>query len=220
MVKVHVNGNKYNVATSFKDVKSLEALMECNTVFKELQVVTDIPYELLTMMNETQMFAISHLTGFLDSLDDLEYFCVDVEVVDIQTESYEKFELARQGMVGKLYQQLYKIAKVYYPEEKNTQKLLSIGYKLYVSIAKFLEIYKEMYEKTADDDEIAAGVERLNAFGPFAVAYNLAGRDLLKLNEILAQPLLSVYTALHFNFIEAQYMTALHEIRYPTKLKS
>jgi hypothetical protein len=219
MVKIKINNTKYKVPTSFKEVIDFDKLMVCETVLDELKTLTTIPADILSQLNEEQQFAIANLTSFLDDINDLEDFVTGVtDIVDVEIETYEKLELAKMAMKGKMYQQLYKVAKVYYPKETDNKKLLSIGYHLYIQIATFLEHYKDMYEGELDNDEIMAGVHQLIGFGAFGTAFVLAGRDLLKLRSILDQPALDVYTALHYSFRENKYQMSLHEIRYP-KLK-
>lgn len=197
------------MASRWSDV-DVEKLLTCQTFKDEIKALTDIPHELVDKWPDVQLFPIFTAMSFLTDLDLYPVY----EAIVIEKEPFEQFELCRSAMeAGKTYVRAIAAAKVYYPEEKNAEKLLGYGVHIIDQVHQFLKFYEEMFKHEPDGDAEIAGIEKLAQFGSWGRAYILAGRDLLKTRELFKLPAIEVYTALLYNFRESKYQKALHEIQ-------
>lgn len=210
---IKVNGTEYNVTTSWDEV-DVDRILTCDTFRDELKALTTIPHDLIDNTEDLNLFPIYTLVGFIDDLD----YIPQMEVVDVAVGTYNDFEMAKRELrEGKPYQKFIKVARVYYPEQKNAYLLLCLGANLVDKISTFLSNYEEMSKAEPDAEEVAAGVDELSGFGSWGTAYELAQKDITKVNTIFDMRAIEVYTALHYSWKQAQYMKRLHEIRYPKK---
>ena len=69
-----------------------------------------------------------------------------------------------------------------------------------------------MYNDEPDDNEIAAGIAKIQRFGFFATLHALAKGDPLKYNRILRQPAIDIYTTLLLEKTEREYSKELQRI--------
>ena len=213
MVRFKINGVEYEVCNEWHEVDP-DKLMVTETFKEELEALSTIPKELIEKVDDMQLFPFYTVISFLDDLETIQA----LKAVTIEDESYEKMELLKQRVIhGKPYRKCLKAGRVYYPDEKNAVRLISLGASIIAQLEIFLNAYKELGEHEPDNDEIIAGVDTLTAFGAWGTAYSLAGRDVLKLRAVLEMKAITVYEALRYNQRETKYMKRLHEIKYPRK---
>lgn len=213
MVKVKINNVEYSVQTSWDEVDP-DKLMLCENFREELECLSTIPKDIIDRATDEQLFPFYTLTSFIHEIGEMPM----IDTVDISQESYEKLELARERMkIGKEYNKILISARTYYPEEKDTVRLLSHGISIVNQIILFLDKYTEMQGSEHTNDELMAGIESLDAFGSWGTAFVLAGKDILKLRGVLDMKAITVYEALRYNFRESKYIKNLFEIRNPKK---
>lgn len=213
MVRFKINGQQYKASTTWKEVDP-DKLAACNTFKDELKCLTNISHDTIDAVDDMQLFPVYTLISFIDDLDEIPI----LQALDVEDGRYDNFELAKQHLaIGKPYKKLLLVARVYYPEEKDTLKLLGLGASIVQQMLTFLSHYEDMINHKPTEIEKQAGVDHLNAFGTFASAYSLAGKDILKLEQVYALPVLTVYTALDFSFKEHRYQTELYRLKYPKK---
>jgi hypothetical protein len=197
------------MASRWEDV-DVEKLLTCENFKDEIKALTNVPHDLVDRWSDIQLFPLFTAMSFLT---DLELYPV-VEALTIEKEPFEQFELCRSMMeAGKIYVRAIAAAKVYYPEEKSATRLLGYGVHIIGQVHTFLKFYEEMFKAEPEGDAEIAGIEKLAQFGSWGRAYILSGRDLIKTRELFKLPAIEVYTALLYNFREAKYQKALHEIQ-------
>lgn len=213
MVTIKINGENYKVKTQWSEVDH-ELLIKAEGIREELAVLTDIPRETLNLATDLQLFPIYTLVSFIDETDSYPEF----QALDIEEAKYEELEFTKKQIsTGKTYQRVFRAAKVYYPKEKDTVRLLGLGVNIINQISLFLENYKEMVQSEPDAEEVWAGVESLSDFGAWGTAYVLADKNILNLRAVMELPARRVYEALRYNYRESQYMKRLYEIKNKTK---
>lgn len=214
MVTIHLNGQPFEFCTKWEEADP-DKLINAKGFIEELMALSDATRGILNA-DYKQLFPLYTLISFIDEKEEIENVLLDVPVMEIETESYGQMEQCRAILKeGKLYQQLLKIARVYYPNEKDCVQLLSIGANIIVQIDLFLNNYAEMFTAKLDDQEIEAGFERMSAFGSFGTALAMSGKDLIRAGEILKQPAIDVYATLLYSFIENSCQKELIRIRTP-----
>jgi len=73
-----------------------------------------------------------------------------------------------------------------------------------------------MYNDEADYNEIAAGIEKIQAFGWFATLHALAKGDVLKYQPILDKEAIDIYTTLLLEKTEREYSEELQYLNSKT----
>jgi hypothetical protein len=243
MVKIRIGDKKYKFPSQWKEVDLskiidcitprdylnklcniptgiLEQLTE-NQLFSLYQMINFIEDEeslegILLDLSKEVVFSCKYLNSidgrvaYLLKKTGLKYKSL---IKDVSLESYEKFEEAKSKIGQELFKTLYQLCKIYYPDHKKTVHIFSLGADILNQINLFLGHYKEMFNDPPSNDELSAGVEELGVFGTWATVYNLSGRDILKMDDVLAKPAIEVYTALYYSFKERKYMDSLNEIR-------
>lgn len=224
MIKVKINGIEYEVKTEWSEVDCNELAKQHfdgegkprATTFKdELKCLTNIPADLIDKANDTQLFPLYTIFSFIDNMD----LMPSVEALEVSRAPYDDFEVAKDFAKAdvKPYRKFIEVAKVYYPDEKNPVRIIGLGVNIVNQISVFLSAYKDMWEDPPDEDSVRAGIEELGVFGIFGTGYTLAGKDLLKLEQVLKLPTIRVYTALYYNWKEAKYAKRLWDIKNPKK---
>ncbi len=214
MTTVTIGGTSYKVKTAWSEVDPDELLKCKEQTVPELSYLTEIPASILEALADP--LPLLTLTSFLDNPADVVLEAIEFDVPNVDKQAYQKFEKCKMLMrSGKLYTKLFNIARVYYPDEKNSVHLISIGLNILNQIEVFLSGYKEMYEEGLTPEQELAGFARLSSFGPWGTAYTLAGQDPTKTNDILNLPAIEVYTALFFNFLQSKAQKAFIEITRP-----
>lgn len=214
MVKVKINDIYYKIPTSWKEV-DISLIINCDSPKTELSLLSGIPEDLLNRIPGNYLFSLYQLIEFVNDPESIIEILEEVDCVNIEMLPYEKFEQAKAGIDEKLYKTLYNLSMVYYPEEKNSVRQMSLGFKILNQITVFLSHYEEMFKDEPENDEIAAGIDRVQAFGVWGTVYNLAGRDLLKMESVLQLPAINVYTALFYSYRERKFMEAYQKIKTP-----
>ena len=209
MVKIKIRGKRYNCPTKWGEVKDLAGLCTKSTLRDEINFLTGSDLEGIP---DDQVFPLITLTSFLEEFD-----LPTVEAADVNAESYFKMQSARGILTlpGRAYIKLYQLCKLYHPERTETVQILSTGAILLDRITLFLSAYEEMFAYEPEAEEIQAGIEELSGLSAFATVYNLAGKDILKMDAVGESTAAIVYGALFYNFKEAEYQKRLNEIRYP-----
>lgn len=215
MVRVTINSVEYKVKSSWDEVDP-DKLMVCETFKEELECLSDLPKEIIEKATDVQLWPMYTIISFID---DLEVIPV-LEAVEIQDESYENMELLRKRVQqGKPWRKCLKAARVYYPDEKDSVRLIALGDHIINQLNIFLSKYEELNdnEDELSNNQILAGIETLNAFESWGVAFTLAGKDVLKLRSVFEMKAITIYEALRYNHREAKYRKKLFDLENPRK---
>jgi hypothetical protein len=221
MVKIHIGGKPYKLPTKWEEI-DIHLLMGCTTPKEELSILGNIPPREINQLTHNQLFSLYQIIEFThdhESLDGVlkEISCTQIYKDDvgpmIDFSSWEKLSKARKVIEPQYHKTYYNLAKIYFPSEKDTINILSLGYKLLEQLNTFLGSYEEMFNEPYEDDEVNAGVEDLNGFDIFGTAFTLAGEDILKMDEVLQMPAVVIYTALYYSFKKRKYQENLMKIR-------
>lgn len=215
MVNLKINGVKCKVFTRWEEVDTSRLLASNeSTIRDEIKALSTIPHNFIDKADDVQLFPFVTLISFIYEAEMIPAIKAD----PINIKSYNLFEKAKKACSqGKPYQKLLRVAKVYYPDEKNVVRLIGLGLSIVHQIAVFLEHYQDMIEDPGDPLKVQAGVEELTAFGHWGTAFNLAGHDLEKVDRVLEMPTIKVYTALHYSWRESKFREAYLELKYPKK---
>ena len=217
MVRIKVNGTWYHVKTKWSEVDA-ERLVKCKDFREELACMTDLPLDIIKKAAQEQLWPIYTCTSFIDDLEGVPF--PEVEVDKVAFRKYEEMELAKQKLqTGKPHQRVLGVALVYYPEERDAERLISIGISLIKQITVFLSTYEDMSSDPVEGLKLQAGLEDLTAFGSWGTAFTLAGRDVLKVRQIFAMKAIEVYTALHYSWREEKFKERYFELKHPKKTK-
>lgn len=232
MIRVKVNGVSCEICTSWDDV-DFNKVLKCKeqvdedgevieSVFKsELKALSTIPHDIIDKANAEQLFPAYTLISFIDDMSPFEH--VNTPVVKtprIQWSSYDQLEESKIVMrTGKIYQKAIKVARIYYPEERNCRRLVGLGVSIIYQVHEFLNNYKEMFDGEVDTLQEMAGIHTLTPFGPWATVYILGGRDIGKIKEIFNLPAIEVYTAMLYNFREAKFRDEYRRLQTPKPIK-
>lgn len=79
-------------------------------------------------------------------------------------------------------------------------------------IRKFLERYKRLNDFKYEDDQLQAGVQRLEVFGSFGTMINIARNNNMTYKQVSELPAAEVYTMLLLDFETSEYEKRLQEI--------
>lgn len=225
MITVSLLKKPYRICNTWEDVDHAKLIAQqldpegkprFTTSKDELKALTNIPHDLIDRVPDIDLFPLYTVISFIHESELLPY----LKARQITRESYSLFEKAKKACrEGKPYKKIISAAKVYYPDENNSVRLIGLGLSIVEQIASFLEKYEDMIHAKPEKNEVEAGVEELGAFGHWGTAYVLAGRDILKINEILERPAIEVYTALHYSFKEHKYNKKKFDLDHPPKAK-
>jgi hypothetical protein len=83
----------------------------------------------------------------------------------------------------------------------------------FVQISIFVERYKVLNESEVSEDEVSAGVHKLNAFGPFATMDTLTNGDLEKHDRYWKLPAELIYKKLAYDKVVRRFQTDLQKIK-------
>lgn len=214
MVRVAINGSEYLVSTSWEEA-DIDKLLACEDFKDELKCLTTLPHELIDKASMVQLWPVYTCLSFIDDVEAIE----PLPALSVEDAPYEQIELAKTFMSGlsKPYKKILNAARVYYPGEKNTVQLIRLGVSIVSQIAVFLKYYQSMNKDKPTFNEQIAGVEELGKFGSWGTVYNLANRDITKMEEIFKMPAIKVYTTLFYSWKESQYQKKLFELNHPPK---
>lgn len=209
MVLIKIKGKKYKCPTKWDEVTDFDTLISRGTLREEIETLTGASLE---GISDESVFPLITLTSFMEEFDLPAFECADVN-----QESYYKLEQAKEilKLEGRAYRKLYFLSKLYHPDRTETVQILSTGKNILDQINLFLSAYEEMFTYEPEQEEINAGIEELSGFSALATLYNLAGQDLLKIDQIGNSPAVVVYGVLMYEFKKSQYQNRLNEIRYP-----
>lgn len=133
---------------------------------------------------------------------DFEPVIPDGFSINIGRESWGKLENARIQLSGldeakpdfiTMYSNLIKIYTKFEPDKISCIEGIGLGKYLFESITTFFEQFKELTEKEEDAAADIAGTEDLDALGFLVSLDELAKGDVLKYDELLKQPALTIY---------------------------
>ncbi len=208
MVLIKIKGKRYKCPNRWEEV-NLHDLISRETLREEIEILTGASLEGIS--NE-KVFPLITLTSFVEEFD-----LPEIECADINKESYYKLEEAKQilKLDGRAYKKLFFLSKLYHKDRTETVQILSTGKNILHQVTVFLSAYEDMFAYEPEQEEINAGIEELSVFSSLATLYNLAGQDLLKIDQIGNSPAVIVYSILMYEFKKSQYQKRLNEIRYP-----
>jgi hypothetical protein len=221
MVKVKIGDKHYSLPTRWEEV-DIALLMDCTNPKEELSILGKIPPREISQLTSNQLFSLYQIIEFTNDHESLDGVLIEISCTQtykgetgpmIDFSSWEKLSKARKAIEPQYHKTYYNLAKIYYPDEKNTLNILSLGYKLLEQLNTFLGAYEEMFNDPYEADELDAGVEELNQFDIFGTAFSLAGEDILKMDEVLQMPAVVIYTALYYSFKKRKYQENLMKIR-------
>lgn len=214
MVRVTINGQQYEVKTTWEEVEA-DKLIACQTFKDEVKALTTLPPELVDKATDLQLFPLYTAFSFIDDMESV----APLQALSVEDAPYDQIEQAKVylGEEGKPYKKVLRCAQVYYDQEKNPVQLIRLGVNIVHQITVFLKNYQEMSKGEPRLNEQIAGIDKLTAFGSWGTVFNLAGRDLTKVRKIYAMPAIEVYTTLFYAFREAKYQKELFKLDHPKK---
>jgi hypothetical protein len=223
MVTVRLNKKPYQICNTWEEVEA-ERLTQVyrdeegniipTTSKHELKALSNIPHDLIDATPDIQLFPLYTIISFIHEAELMPY----VEAENVASSQYRKFEGAKHALRdGKPYRKIISAAQVYYPDEKNSVRLVGLGISIVNQVAIFLQNYTDMINATPEKNEVEAGIEELAAFSYWGTAYVMAGRNLLNVDAILAKPAIEVYTAMYYSFKEAKYNKEKFRLDHPEK---
>ncbi len=205
-----INGKECKILTRWSEVDPV-ILSDCQDFREELKCLTTAPREIIERADELQLFPLYTLISFIHECEQMPAF----QAMDVEQDTYQKMEIAKIELSTdhKPYRKLLNVAMLYYPKEKDPVRLIGLGISIVAQITVFLEGFEEMLHSEPEGEEVSAGVEGLSAFGSWGTAFALAGKDPLKVNEVLNRPAIEIYTCLNYCWKESKYQKALIEAR-------
>lgn len=206
MVKVRLGGFPFRAPISWQEVKPDQARRLHETRPEQIQdrlaILLGIPGTKYARFNAEPLLAVYELVSFIEEIPDL--VANTMGAVDIANEwSFVEFETARQVILqhkDELGLALYPIAEI----KGQEANYIEYGAKALDGINAFLEQYK-IFDLDEDEDdepsalEEAAGINRLQAFGPYALLEAIAAKFGKYPDEIERKPVGWVYTQYHFD---------------------
>lgn len=214
MVSVTVNGIKCKICSTWEDV-DFEKIVGCSNTREELAALSDIPVDIINRATDQQLFPLFTVISFIHESELLPF----IHAEDIQVKAYKLYGNCVKilALDEKPYSKILRCARQYYPNEKNSVHLVGYGLSIIEQIAAFREKYEDMFNDEPEKNAVAAGIEELNGFGHWATAFNLCGRDLFKVDDVLEMPLIKIQTALYYNWKESKYQRRKFELDHPVK---
>lgn len=211
MIRLNINGKDFKIMTEWSEVNPV-TLSDASGIREELKCLSDIDDDILFRAEELQLFPLRTIISFIDEVENMPM----LKALSVQDARYELFEIAKGELRQhhKPYRKVLNIAMLYYPEEKNTVRLIGLGLNIIEQIAIFLGNYEDMLHAEPESDEVNAGIDELSGFGSWGTAFVMAGKDPLKIKQILDAPTLLIYTSLYYNWKEAKYQKSLMEAKY------
>lgn len=203
-LSIVINGKDYWIHSTWNGI-DLENLIKACTLQQELAALSNIPIEVLNSATDESLWPLYTVISFIDSPQIYE-----VHAVSVALGKYEEIEQAKKYLRGgRVFRQLINVAKVYYPDETDPLKLLSLGANLTKQIEVFLSQFKDMIEEQPTGEEERAGASDLAAFESFGTVMSLAQDDITKMRAIFAMPAQEVYLSLRYAWVKNKYQKAL-----------
>lgn len=221
MVKITIGEKTYKLPSKWEEI-DLPTLIDCSTPKEQIQVLGNIPPKIINQLTDDQLLNLYRLIEFITDEESLMGVLLDIPCKEtyhgeegpmIDFSSWEKLDKARKVIEPQYYKTFYNLAKIYFPDEKGTINILSLGYRLLDQLHTFLANYQEMFDDHYKQDEIDAGVEELEVFGIFSTADRLSGGDLLKMDLVLNMPASVIYTKLYLDYKLNKYTERLMQLR-------
>lgn len=203
MIDITINGKSYKVRTTWSEV-SAEKLLSCSDSRSEILATSNISADIIYKARTDQLFPIYTLISFLH---DIGNYPLAADTKQIEFEDYDHLVQVSQVInerVNNPYQRSIRAAKVYYPDETDTLRLVSLGSSIVLQFHTFMSSYEEL-SKGANTKDSTDWLERLQSMGAWGIAYVLAGRDITKMSAIFKMPAIQVYTAILYNFRESEH---------------
>ncbi len=215
MITIKINRNKkYNIASSWNDVDAHKLLkLKDNKPITYLDVLSDIPIEVIQNMNTKHILSLYQLCQFVD----VPPHETNIEKeINVGENSWKQFENARDAIkTSSIPYMTAQLSGIYFGEEIykwDMGKLYGQSLQIYQSIALFLERYKELNDSDYNDDQLEAGVKGLETFGVGAVRYSLAKGDATKYKQIEELSAEQVYFTLLYEKALSEYQERLKKI--------
>lgn len=210
MVKATINGVECRICTKWEEVDPVR-LSDAADFREELKVLTTVPHDIIDRAGEDQLFPLYTMVSFIHEVENMPV----LQAMQVEREPYDKLEIAKIELSSdhKPYRKILNVAMLYYPDEKNPVRLIGLGIDIISQIAVFLDGFEDMLHSEPSNEEVKAGVEDLSAFGSWGTAFVLAGKDPLKVNEVMKRPAIEIYTCLYYSWKESKYQKALMEAR-------
>lgn len=219
-VNVVINGQTYCIISSWSPKlrglykttgqNTVSLLLESNTFRDDLEILSDIPRDLIDAATDESLFPLYTLCSFLNAT---EFY--SLPAVQVSAMRYEDFEIAKKELnkYNKPWKQCYSVAKVYYKDETEPEKLIALGADIINQINTFLESFKEMITSQPTGEEESAGISELSKFETFGTVYSMAGEDITKMKAIFDMPAQDVYIALYYSWTKNRYIKNLQEAK-------
>jgi hypothetical protein len=167
------------------------------------------------------LLRIEHTALILSKLEFMStpiYFLNEIEPIDIGLESWEKMNNSNTQFAkcpNNHYLAAIEVVKIYYGIDISKELA---GYAmpyvadLFAQFDAFGERFSDLGNDVPDDNMIAAGIEKINAFGFFPTLDTLAKGNILEYDVILQQPAITVYSKLLLDKTIRDYTQELNRI--------
>lgn len=189
----------------------------CNT-----SVLSGLPVETIAQFDINVIRGIMPYLDFIDSVDGVLAKDVPehIKQIDIGQQSWHKLEACKmliQPLSGaSLVPILPAIAKEYTGQDITHWKMpeaYPIARYFAQQLEKFFSKYTRLNDYVPEDDQRAAGLERLNQYGFFSTLHALAKGNPLHYDEMLNQPADVIYQTLVFDFELSEYQKRLTKLK-------
>lgn len=82
----------------------------------------------------------------------------------------------------------------------------------FAALSKFFEKYKRLNDYIPDENEVEAGIQRINNLSSFGTPLSVARRSNMTVEECLQRPSDEIYMILVYDFEQAEYQKRLNQI--------
>lgn len=224
MIKTTISKTEYNLPSSWNDVTFLKycdvVMAQGEPFMNRLSVYAGIESDILNKLTFNGIAEIANIVSFMDSPDDVNSFQYLYDgAIQVGHETYGKMIISQQA-IKKAKTPLFGavvMVKQYTGEDISHEPITKcIGKALYFfkEVNTFLEGYKELNDYQPDGDELEAGIEQLNRFGPHLTATVYARKNNMKRPEdVYALPAKEVYTTLLMDYLENKIEKKLGHVR-------
>ena len=142
----------------------------------------------------------------------------DVDPIDIGLRSWEDMNSANKAFAStpsNHYAAGAEVVRIYYGIDISGDP---VGYAmpfvthLFDQFDSFGKRFEDLGKDVPDDNMIAAGIEKINAFGFFPTLDTLAGGRVLDYDLILQTPAITIYSRLLLDMVKRDYVNELNRI--------
>lgn len=174
-----------------------------------------IGIDILSLRHEHLELVMSRFTFWNTPIPPL----AEPEPIDIGLRSWEDMNKANAVFAANPsnhYNAAAEVVRIYYGEDVTDEP---VGYALpFIThilhqFDTFGKRFEDLGKDVPDDNMVAAGVDKINAFGWFPTLDTLASGDVLKYDLILQTPAITIYSKLLLDMVRSDYVKELNRLQ-------